>query len=84
MSCVGTCLTKHGLVGDAWSRTGTAELQTSASMKDIWRSHSLGICASLDSTRIQCNTAHVSLNHYMEAKDNIQQILKDRAGARRW
>ena len=30
---------------------------TSASLKDIQRSHSLGMCASLDSTMIQCNSA---------------------------
>ena len=42
-------------------------------------SHSLGTRASLDSTMIQCNMAHVSLDHYMEAEDNIQQIQKERA-----
>ena len=48
--------------------TGNAELQTSDSLKDVWRCHSLGTCASLDSTVTQCNTAHVSLNHCMEAE----------------
>ena len=68
----------------AWSQTGTVELQTSASVKDIQRSYSLGMCASLDSTMIQCNTAPASLNHYGEAEDNIPLILKERAAARGW
>ena len=48
----------------SWIVTGNAELQTSAFLKDVWRSHCLGKCASLDSTMTQCNTAHASLNHY--------------------
>ena len=64
--------------------TGAAELQISASMKDVRRSHSFGTCASLDSTRIQCNMAHASLDYYMEAEDSALQILKERAAARGW
>ena len=55
--------------------TGNVELQTS-SLKDIWRSQSLGTCASLGPTMTQCNTAHVYLNHYMEAQNSAPQILK--------
>ena len=51
--------------------TGNAEVQASASQKDIQRSHSFETCASLDSTMIQCNTAHASLNRFMEAEDNV-------------
>ena len=38
---------------------------------DIWRGHSLGTCAFLDFTMIQWNMAHVFLDYYMEAEDNI-------------
>ena len=56
----------------------------SASLKDMQRSHSLGTRASLDSTIIQCNTAHVFLNHYREAENTTLQTLKERAAARGW
>ena len=62
--------------------TSNAELQTSASLKDVQRSHSLGMWALLDSTMTQCNTAHVFLDHYMEAENSMPQILKERAAAR--
>ena len=49
------------------------------------RSHSLGTCASLDSTMIQGNMAHVSLNHYMENENNVvPQALKEGAPVRGW
>ena len=64
--------------------TGDAQLQIPAALTHVQRSHSLGTCASLDSTMTQCNTAHVSLNHCMEAEDNVPQILKERAAARGW
>ena len=79
---MGTCLTKHGFMGDAWSGTGDAEPQTSASVKDAWRRPSLGTCASLGSTMIPFNVTHVFPNHYMEAEDNVPQILQERPAAR--
>ena len=51
---------------------------------DIWRGHSLGTCAFPGSTIIQCNVAHVFLNYFMEVKDNIPQIIKEKAAAIRW
>ena len=36
----------------------------------------------MDFNMIQCNTAHVFLDYYMEAEDNIPQVLKERAIAR--
>ena len=56
-------------------------MQTSVSLKDGQRSHCLGMCVSLNSTMIQCNIAHVSLNYHLEAKDNVPQILKEIAAA---
>ena len=50
--------------------TGDAQLQVPAALTHVQRSHSLGTCASLDSTMTQCNTAHVSLNHCMEAENS--------------
>ena len=41
-------------------------------------------CASLDPTTIQCKMAHVSLNHDLEAENNVPQILNDSAAARGW
>ena len=35
----------------------------------------------LDSTMTQCNMAHAFLGYYMEAEDNVPQILKERAAA---
>ena len=46
-------------------------MQTSASLKDILGRHALGMCISLNSTMSQCNTAHVSLTHYMEAENTM-------------
>ena len=48
-------------------------LETSASLMDIGRGHSVGICAFLDFTMIPCNMAHVFLYNYMEAKDNLHR-----------
>ena len=59
-----------------WTVTRNTELQTSASVKDIQRSHCLGTCVFLDSTTIQGNIAHVFLIHYMEVEYNVPQILK--------
>ena len=42
------------------------------------------MCAFLDSTMIQWNMAHVSLNHYVEAEDNVPQVLKETAAVRGW
>ena len=53
-----------------------------AFLEDIQRSHSLGTCASLNPPMTQCNTAHVFLDHYMEAENSMPQILKERAAAR--
>ena len=64
--------------------TKNAELQVSASLKEVQRNHSLGTCASLDSTMTQYSTAPISLNYYMEAEDSVPQILKERAAARAW
>ena len=50
----------------------------------MYREATLGMCAFLDSTTIQCNTAPVFLDYYMEAEDNAPQILKERAAARGW
>ena len=67
-----------------WTVTGNAELQTSMSLKDVWGSHSLGMCASLECSIIQHNMAHISLNHYMEAEKNVPRILKVRAAVKGW
>ena len=58
--------------------------QTSASLMDIKRRCSLEICAFPDFTMMQCNMAHVFLDCYIEAEDNISQILKEGAAVRRW
>ena len=55
---------------------------TSASLRDIRRSHSLGTHDFLDFTTIQCNMAHIFMDSHLETKDNISQILKKRAAAR--
>ena len=57
-------------------------LETSASLRDMWRGHSFGTCAFPDFTIIQCNMAHVFLDYYMEAENNIPQTLKERAVVR--
>ena len=57
---------------------------TAVSLEDRQRSHCLGTCVLLDFTMIQCNTAHVFPGYYMEAENNISQILKERAAARGW
>ena len=59
-------------------------LETSASLRDMWRGHSFGTCAFPDFTIIQCNMADVFLDYYMEAEDNICQILNEGAAARGW
>ena len=41
----------------------------------------MGLVPFLDFTMIQCNMAHVFLDYYVEAEDNIPQILKERAAA---
>ena len=70
-SCVGTCLTKHGFMGHAWSwtMTGNSGVQTFSSSKErMEKPLSWDVCP-LHSNIIQWNTAHVFLNHYMEAED---------------
>ena len=57
---------------------------TSASLEDVQRSHSLRTCLFQDFAMIQCNMAQVFLDYHMEAEDNVPQILKERAAARRW
>ena len=57
---------------------------TSASLKDIRRGHSLGMCDFLDSTTILYNIAYVFLDQYKEADDKVPQILKERDSARGW
>ena len=44
----------------------------------------LGTCAFLDFTMIQYNMAHIFLDFYLEAEDNVPQILKERAAVRGW
>ena len=63
-----------------WSKTGC----TSASLKDVRRSHYLRTCAPLDFTLIQCNTAHTFLNHSREAENNAPQVLKEKEAVRGW
>ena len=55
---------------------------TSASLKDVERSHSLVKCAFLDFIMIQCNMEHIFLTYYIEVENNVPQILKERAAAR--
>ena len=71
---------------DLWEMPGILNCEqgmlTSTSLKYIRRGHCLGTCAFMDSTMIQCNMAHVFLAYYMEAEDNVPQILKERAAVR--
>ena len=72
----GTGRTKHRFVRHGWN----ADFCFSEGHED--RLLAWEVCASLDSTTIQCNTAPVFLDYCMEAEDNVPQILKERAAMR--